>query len=126
MTRKAGSHSTMIEANQFVYFACVVKHRSFSAAAKEVRVSKSTLSRVVADLEQGLGTSLLTRTSRRVDVTHAGEQLYTRCLAVYKAVLAAQKALENIEAERGANDSGPLRSDIERQWAIYPPTCVAP
>jgi DNA-binding transcriptional LysR family regulator len=96
----------MIEANQFVYFACVVKHRSFSAAAKEVRISKSTLSRVVADREQELGASLLTRTSRRVDVTHTGEQLYTRCLAVYKAVLAAQKALENIEAERGVTPTG--------------------
>jgi DNA-binding transcriptional LysR family regulator len=84
----------MIEANQFVYFACVVKHRSFSAAAKEVRVSKSTLSRAVADLEQKLGASLLTRTTRRLDVTHAGEQLYTRCIAVYKTVLAAQKALK--------------------------------
>jgi DNA-binding transcriptional LysR family regulator len=90
----------MIKANHLVYFACVVKHRSFSAAAKEVRVSKSTLSRAVIDLEQELGASLLTRTSRRVDVTPAGEQLYTRCRAVYNAVLAAQKALENIEAER--------------------------
>jgi DNA-binding transcriptional LysR family regulator len=84
----------MIEANQFVYFACVVKHRSFSAAAKEVRVSKSTLSRAVADLEHEFGASLLTRTTRRVDVTHAGEQLYTHCIAVYETVLAAQKALE--------------------------------
>lgn len=36
----------------------------------------------------------------------AGEQPYTRCLAVYKAVLAAQKALENREAERGATLTG--------------------
>jgi DNA-binding transcriptional LysR family regulator len=47
-----------------------------------------------------LRASLLTRTSRRVDVTPAGERLYARCLSVYNAVLAAQKALENIEAER--------------------------
>lgn len=91
----------MIEANKFVYFACVVKHRSFSAAAKEVRVSKSTLSRAIANLEQELGALLLTRTSRRVDVTHAGERLYAHCHAVYKAVLVAQKALANFEAERG-------------------------
>ncbi|MFM0507851.1 LysR family transcriptional regulator [Paraburkholderia sp. RL17-373-BIF-A] len=90
----------MIKANHLVYFACVVKHRSFSVAAKEVRVSKSTLSRAVIDLEQALRASLLTRTSRRVDVTPAGERLYARCLSVYNAVLAAQKALENIEAER--------------------------
>ncbi|WP_341316298.1 LysR family transcriptional regulator [Paraburkholderia sp. IMGN_8] len=101
MTRQTGSHSSMIEANRFVYFACVVRHGSFSEAAKEIRVSKSTLSRVVADLEQELGAQLLRRTTRRVDVTHAGEQLYIRCLAVYKAVLAAQKALDNIEAECG-------------------------
>ena len=96
----------MIEANQLVYFACVVKHRSFSAAAKEVRVSKSTLSRVVVDLEQELGASLLMRTTRRVEVTNAGELLYTRRPTVYKAVLAAQKVLENIEAERGVTPTG--------------------
>jgi DNA-binding transcriptional LysR family regulator len=96
----------VIETNRFVYFACVVMHRSFSAAAKEVGVSKSTLSRVVSDLEQELGVALLTRTSRRVEVTHEGEQLNTRCLAVYKAVLAAQKALENMEAERGVTPTG--------------------
>ena len=106
MTRQTGGRSTTIEAKQFVYFACVVKHRSFSAAAKEVRVSKSTLSRAVIDLEQALRASLLTRTTRRVDVTHAGEQLYASCLAVYKTVLAAQRSLENIEAERGITPTG--------------------
>jgi len=106
MTRQTGGRSTTIEAKQFVYFACVVTHGSFSAAAKEIRVSKSTLSRVVADLEQELGAPLLTRTTRRVDVTHAGEQLYASCLAVYKTVLEAQKAFENIEAERGITPTG--------------------
>jgi DNA-binding transcriptional LysR family regulator len=106
----------MIEASQFVYFACVAKHKSFSAAAREIRVNKSTLSRAVADLEHGLGVSLLTRTSRRVDVTCAGERLYTHCLAVYEAVLVAQKALANLEAERGVTPTGhdahrPLRYD---------------
>jgi DNA-binding transcriptional LysR family regulator len=57
------------------------------------------LSRAVIDLEQALGASLLTRTSRRVDVTPAGERLHARCRAVYNPVLAAQKALENIRAE---------------------------
>lgn len=90
----------MIEVKQLVYFACVVKHGSFSAAAKEIRSSKSTVSRVVAGLEQELGTRLLTRTTRRVDVTHAGEQLHLRCLAVCEAVSVLQKALANIEAER--------------------------
>ncbi|NPT57689.1 LysR family transcriptional regulator [Paraburkholderia elongata] len=110
MTQRTGNHSTMIEANRFIYFACVVKNGSFSAAAKEVCVSKSTLSRIVADLEQELGAPLLTRTTRRIDVTRAGEQLYTHCLAVYMTVLAAQKALENIEAERGISTTWPRAS----------------
>ena len=114
MTRQTGGRSTTIEAKQFVYFACVVTHGSFSAAAKEIRVSKSTLSRVVADLEQELGAPLLTRTTRRVDVTHVGEQLYTRCLAVYKTVLAAQKALENIEAERGITPTGQRETSADQ------------
>jgi Bacterial regulatory helix-turn-helix protein, lysR family len=52
ITRQTGGRSTMIEAKQFVYFACVVTHGSFNEAAREIRVGKSTLSRVVADLEQ--------------------------------------------------------------------------
>lgn len=106
MTPQIPSHAITIEASQFVYFARVAKHRSFSAAAKELGVSKSTLSRAVVNLERRLGALLLTRTRRRVDITPDGERLYAHCQAVYKAVLGARQVLEDIEAECSVTPKG--------------------
>ena len=71
----------------------VVEEGSLSAGARRLRVPLTTVSRKVADLERHLRTRLLTRTSRRVDLTEAG-QAY---------VAAARRILEQVhEAERAA------------------------
>jgi len=82
-----------VEPNDLAYFACVVKHRSFTAAAKEIAISKSKLSRVVSCLEERIGIRLLERTSRVVTPTVAGELLYHHCKEVYKASLAARQTI---------------------------------
>lgn len=52
--------------------AAVVENGGFSAAARRLRMPLATVSRKVADLEAHLGNRLLTRTSRRVEVTDSG------------------------------------------------------
>lgn len=84
----------LIEPNHFVYFACVVRHSSFTAAAKEVGVSKSKLSRLISKLEDSVGVRLLNRTSRSVAVTDAGGLLYQYCVDVYLASLAAYQIID--------------------------------
>jgi DNA-binding transcriptional LysR family regulator len=60
-------------------FVNVVDAGSFSSAAKRLGVSKSLVSRKVAQLEQELGTQLLFRTTRRINPTEAGYELFEKC-----------------------------------------------
>lgn len=58
-------------------FHLVVKHRSFTQAARVAGLSGSALTRQIQALEQRLGLVLLNRTTRSVQVTEAGEYLST-------------------------------------------------
>ncbi len=70
-------------------FVTVARTRSFTRAAAQLDVSRSALSHAVSGLEARLGVRLLTRTTRSVSVTEAGERLFN--------VLAPR--LEDIDAE---------------------------
>ena len=50
---------------------CVARHRSFAAAAAELRMSPSAVSHAVRSVEDRLGTPLFARTTRSVSVTEA-------------------------------------------------------
>src|SRR5829696_8700765 len=56
-------------------FVAVARERSFTRAAKKLGVSQSALSHTMRDLEERLGMRLLTRTTRSVAPTQAGERL---------------------------------------------------
>jgi len=60
---------------QLHVFLVVARLRSFSAAARELGVSTSAVSQAVRQLEQHLRVTLLTRTTRSVAVTEAGQRL---------------------------------------------------
>jgi DNA-binding transcriptional LysR family regulator len=59
-------------------FLAVARSQSFAAAARQTGVPLSTVSRSVARLEERLGVRLLTRTTRRVSLTHEGALLLER------------------------------------------------
>src|SRR6478609_6622504 len=56
-------------------FLAVAKERSFTRAAAKLGVSQSALSHTIRGLEARLGVRLLTRTTRSVSPTQAGERL---------------------------------------------------
>lgn len=68
--------------NDFAYFAEVVTHGGFAAAARALNEPKSKLSRRVARLETRLGLRLIERSSRRFRVTEIGQLFYERCKAI--------------------------------------------
>ncbi len=73
-------------------FLAVARERSFSKAAMKLGVSPSSLSHTVRSLEESLGVRLLTRTTRSVSATQAGERLLQSVgprLAEVEAELAA-------------------------------------
>ena len=57
-------------------FVAVVQSRSFSAAAKDLRMPTSTVSRVISNLEARLGTRLLHRSTRSMALTDLGERYF--------------------------------------------------
>jgi len=61
--------------NDILAFLAVAKERSFTRAAAKLGVSQSALSHTVRGLEERLGLRLLTRTTRSVAPTEAGERL---------------------------------------------------
>lgn len=69
-------------------FVQVIENGSFTAAAEQLQLSKSVISKYVTRLEEQLGVRLLHRTTRRLSLTEAGQILYQR----------SQRGLEEIEA----------------------------
>jgi len=61
--------------NDLVAFLTVARERSFTRAAAKLGMSQSSLSHIIRDLETRLGIRLLTRTTRSVSPTEAGERL---------------------------------------------------
>jgi DNA-binding transcriptional LysR family regulator len=61
--------------NDLLAFLAVARERSFTRAAAKVGVSQSALSHTIRQLEARLGVRLLTRTTRAVSATEAGERL---------------------------------------------------
>src|SRR3981189_1899018 len=61
--------------NDLFAFLAIARERSFTRAAAKLGVSQSALSHTVRGLEERLGIRLLTRTTRSVSPTEAGERL---------------------------------------------------
>ncbi len=83
-------------------FGEVAKTKSIRRAAEALGIPDSTLSRRITGLEKSLGIRLLHRTTRRIDLTEAGEVFYAQCRQIVDAAAMAQRQLEDMtEAPRG-------------------------
>lgn len=79
--------------NNMLHFARVAELGSFVAAARELGIPTSTLSRRVAELETELGVKLLQRTTRKVALTKMGELFYQHCTPLREVAQAAEDAV---------------------------------
>src|SRR3954453_3218161 len=61
--------------NDLLAFIAVAREQSFTKAAAKLQVSQSALSYTIRTLEERLGLRLLTRTTRSVSLTEAGDRL---------------------------------------------------
>ncbi|SCX59588.1 DNA-binding transcriptional regulator, LysR family [Klenkia marina] len=89
-----------METRELRYFVAVAQELHFGRAAQRLGIAQPPLSRAVAQLERRLGTALLTRSSRSVALTPAGEVL----LAEARAALAAVEAAERRTRRAGSTD----------------------
>jgi DNA-binding transcriptional LysR family regulator len=88
-----------MELRQLRYLDAVARRRSFTQAALDLHIAQSALSQQVGRLERELGVELLRRTTRRVEVTEAGELVLKRArraLAEADAVRADLDALQGL------------------------------
>lgn len=94
-----------MDLNEIAVFAKVVQAGSFTTAAQQLSMPKSTVSRKVAELEQRLNARLLQRTTRKLSLTDAGRAYYDYCARIVAEADEAERAVTSLQA----NPKGLLR-----------------
>jgi DNA-binding transcriptional LysR family regulator len=80
-------------------FLAVAEARSFTRAAKQLNISTSGLSHAIRRLEEQIGVRLLTRTTRSVSLTHAGEQLIAHLRPALADIRSTLTTLSGLQAK---------------------------
>jgi len=94
-------------------FVRVVERRSFTLAAHDIGLPRSTVTQTIQQLEARLGVRLLQRTTRSVSTTLDGEAYYRRCLAIIDDIEDAEGAFA------GTRPRGSLRIEVQGTIARY-------
>ena len=94
-----------MDLNHVAVFEAVARTGSFSAAAKELGIQKSSASRAIARFENELKVQLLFRTTRKVSLSEAGTALYDRVTPLLRSMKGALLGLP----QRGEVPSGTLK-----------------
>jgi len=94
-----------LDLNRLRVFAQVIDKRSFTAAAAALRLPKSSVSKSVRALEEGLGVQLIQRSSRSLRATDAGSALFESI----RPALAVIADSVNATAVRGSEPRGRVR-----------------
>jgi DNA-binding transcriptional LysR family regulator len=115
-----------MDLNEMLVFARVVQTGSFTTAAADLGMPKSTVSRKVTDLEARLKARLLNRTTRKVSLTDVGRTYYDYCARIAGEIEDAERAVGSLqEVPRGVlrlttgpNVSflGPILNDYIRRY----------
>jgi DNA-binding transcriptional LysR family regulator len=100
-------------------FVAVANARGFRKAAEMLDMPNSTLSRRISDLEKEIGVRLFHRSTRKVELTEAGQAYFRRCESIVAEARIAHESLQEL-AER---PSGTLRVSMPVDLAI---TYLAP
>lgn len=99
---------------RLAYFVAVVETGSFTAAAERLGITKAVVSQQVAKLEAEFKTSLLVRSTRKVQPTEAGQAFYLRCAFILRE---AEDAFDTLAEGAGA-PSGTLRLTAPFDYGI--------
>ncbi len=83
-------------------FVKVVESGSFAEAGRQLRLSRSAISKYIADLEESLGVQLLNRTTRHASPTENGQRYFERAVVILSEIEAADQAVAQAQsAPRG-------------------------
>lgn len=87
-----------MDLNDIVVFTKVVETKSFTGAADQLGLPKSTVSRKLAQLEERLGVRLVQRTTRKLALTDIGQAYYERCSRIVADLAAAEQLVTDMQA----------------------------
>lgn len=110
-----------MDLNQLAVFVRVVQAGSFSSAARQLGMPKSTLSRKVSELEERLGARLLQRTTRKLGLTDAGRIYFDHAARIVGDVQIAEQAVGHMQAA----PRGLLRVTTPLSFAVLAPLVSA-
>ena len=104
---------------EMTLFVKVVEAGSFSAAARQVGLSPSAVSRSVARLEKALATRLLQRTTRKLRLSVSGEETFKRC----RDMVNAARSVMEISDQYTREAEGLIRVSVPKavgRFLIHP------
>lgn len=96
-------------------FVCVIECGSISAAAEQVGQTPSAVSRTLSKLEAKLDTTLINRTTRRMDLTEEGKYFFEQA----KLILDQMDQLEERLSSRQQTPSGRLRINAASPFMLH-------
>jgi DNA-binding transcriptional LysR family regulator len=99
--------------NDMALFVEVVKAHGFRAAAQAMGMPNSTLSRRISGLEKAIGLRLLNRTTRKIELTEAGQIYFEHCKRIVDEARIAHEQLAGMLAQ----PSGVLRVSLPVDFA---------
>lgn len=104
----------MVSLDRFDTFKAVVEAGSLTAAADLLGQTRAVVSFNIKRLEAELGVTLLTRNTRRLALTEAGERFYQRCLSMLEE---ARLAIDEARSEH-TELKGTLRITTTVEYAL--------
>ena len=104
---------------EMVVFVKVVEAGSFSEAARQLGTSPSAVSRSIARLEKALAIRLLQRTTRKLGLTDAGQEVFKRC----NDMAGAAQAVMDLSGRFAREAEGLIRLSVPKavgRYVIHP------
>jgi DNA-binding transcriptional LysR family regulator len=98
MADVAAEGSTMDKLASLRAFVKVVELGSFSEAARQLRLSRSAVSKYIGDLEDSLGVQLLNRTTRHASPNENGQAYFERAMSILADIDAADQAVTHLQS----------------------------
>lgn len=91
----------MVSLDDVSVFIAVVEAQNFSAAARELKISPSAVSKRINRLEHQLRAKLIIRSSRRISLSAAGSAFFEKCAGIRPIVDEATRAVQSLHSTPG-------------------------
>jgi len=90
---------TMLKTEEIQAFIQIVNSGTMTAAAEQLQLAKSAVSRRLSELEEQLGVELFHRTTRKLSLTDSGRAFYERCVQILDDLTEAEDSVSELHGE---------------------------